>query len=147
MIRSISGFAAALSLMITHPAFCLDSHVKQESRMSVKRVLDTGENIIGRKIFYPTGPAHITSDVIEVPPRGAIPWHEHLVPMYVYILKGEIEVDYGDKGVKTIRKGEAMIEAVNFPHKGLNKTNKAARVLVVYVGADGAGLEKIIDKK
>jgi hypothetical protein len=40
-----------------------------------------------------------------------------------------------------------MIEAVNFPHKGLNKTNKTARVLVVYVGADGAGLEKIIDKK
>ena len=42
--------------------------------------------------------------------------------MYAYILEGEIEVDYSDKGIKTIKNGETMIEAVNFPHKGINKT-------------------------
>ena len=66
--------------------------------------------------------------------------------MYAYILEGEIEVDYGDKGIKTIKNGEAMIEAVNFPHKGINKTKKVAKVLVVYVGATGAELKKVIDK-
>ena len=82
----------------------------------------------------------------RVPPKTAIPWHEHLVPMYAYILEGEIEVDYGDKGIKTIKNGETMIEAVNFPHKGINKTKKTAKILVVYVGATGAELEKVIDK-
>ena len=67
--------------------------------------------------------------------------------MYAYILDGEIEVDYGNKGIKTIKRGEAMIEAVNFPHKGINKTNKIAKVLVVYVGASSAPLEKIMDSK
>lgn len=147
VIRRLSGFAAAFSLLIINPAFCLDSRAREGSGMKVKRVLDTEENIIGQKIVYPAGAARITSEIIEVPPKSAIPWHEHLVPMYAYVLKGEIEVDYGDKGIKRIKNGAAMIEAVNFPHKGLNKKNKPAQVLVVYVGATGSELEKVIDKK
>ena len=135
------------SLLISGQAFCFDAKAKHNADISVKKIMDTEENIIGQKIVYPAGAAHITSEVIDVPPKATIPLHEHLVPMYAYILEGEIEVDYGDKGIKTIKNGEAMIEAVNFPHEGINKTNKTAKVLVVYIGAAGAELEKIIDKK
>jgi quercetin dioxygenase-like cupin family protein len=83
--------------------------------------------------------------VIDLPPHASIPWHEHLVPMYAYIIKGEIVVDYGSEGVKTIREGEAMVEAVNFRHKGANITNKTAKILIVYISASGQELEKIYD--
>jgi quercetin dioxygenase-like cupin family protein len=146
-MTKIMGFLALLiSILVTEQAFCLGSHAGKEAKIQVTKIMDTEENIIGQKIVYPTGAAHITSEVIDVPPKTAIPWHEHLVPMYAYILEGEIEVDYGDKGTKTIKNGEAMIEAVNFPHKGINKTKKTAKILVVYVGAAGTELEKIIDR-
>ena len=136
-----------VSLFFTGQALCLGGHTKEDAKIRVKKIMDTDENIIGQKIIYPNGAAQITSEVIEIAPKTTIPWHEHLVPMYAYILDGEIEVDYGNKGIKTIKRGEAMIEAVNFPHKGINKTNKIAKVLVVYVGASSAPLEKIMDSK
>ena len=147
MTKVLRFLTLAVSILVTGEAFCLGSHVKEGSKITVKTIIDTEENIIGQKIVYPSGPAHITSELIELPAKATIPWHEHLVPMYAYILHGEIEVDYGNKGIKTIKRGEAMIEAVNFPHKGINKTNKIAKVLVVYVGASSAPLEKIMDSK
>lgn len=147
MIRIALWLTLFVSLLVTGEAFCLGSHIQEDPKIRVKKIMDTEENIIGQKIVYPAGQAHIRSEVITVPPKTAIPWHEHLVPMYAYVLEGEIEVDYEDNGVKTIKNGEAMIEAVNLPHKGLNKTNKTAKVLVVYVAATGAQLEKIMNKK
>ena len=78
-----------------------------------------------------------------MPAHTPTPWHEHLVPMYACVLEGEIVVDCGDKGVKTLKEGEAMIEAVNFRHRGANNTYKKAKILVVYVGASGQNYEKI----
>lgn len=109
--------------------------------------MDTEVNIIGQKIVYPGGTSHITSEIIEIPAQTSIPWHEHLVPMYAFILEGNLDVDYGVHGLKQLKEGDAIIEAVNFPHKGSNNSTRKTRVLVLYMGANGIEREKIIDKK
>ena len=147
MSKTAVQFAFILSLVFPGQAYCLGAHANGGAKIKIKKIMDTEENIIGQKIVYPSGVPRITSEVIEIPPKTAIPWHEHMVPMYAYILDGEIEVDYGDKGTRTINKGGAMIEAVNFPHKGVNNRNKTAKVLVVYVGAAGMVLEQAVNKK
>ena len=67
--------------------------------------------------------------------------------MYAFILEGNLDVDYGVHGLKQLKEGDAIIEAVNFPHKGSNNSTRKTRVLVLYMGANGIEREKIIDKK
>jgi quercetin dioxygenase-like cupin family protein len=132
-------------ILIAEQGLCFGKSSHVSIGASSKTVMDTEKNIIGQKIIYPAGQSRIFSQVIDLPPHASIPWHEHLVPMYAYIIKGEIVVDYGSEGVKTIREGEAMVEAINFRHKGANITNKTAKILIVYISASGQELEKIYD--
>ena len=58
------------------------------------------------------------------------------MPLFVYILEGEVTVDYGEKGVKVLKAGETILEAMNWAHNGMNKTDKPLHILAVYMGAD-----------
>jgi quercetin dioxygenase-like cupin family protein len=53
------------------------------------------------------------------------------------MLEGEITVDYGAKGTRTYRKGDALIEAIDVLHNGRNTGSGVARVLAVFMGAEG----------
>ncbi len=64
-------------------------------------------------------------------------WHEHGVPMFGYILEGELTVDYGAEGTRVYRKGDAVIEAIDTAHNGRNTGSGVARILAVFMGADG----------
>ena len=51
--------------------------------------------------------------------------------------EGEITVDYGARGVRTFRKGDAVAEAINVPHNGKNTGPGPLRVFALYMGAEG----------
>ncbi|SFN57753.1 Cupin domain-containing protein [Formivibrio citricus] len=112
----------------------------------VQELLVTGETVAGEKIKYPTtGAPKITVAVVTVAPNSQAGFHRHPVPLVAYILEGELTVDYGEKGVKTFRKGDAVVEAMNLPHRGMNLGSGVVKLLAVYVGAEGsanATLEK-----
>jgi quercetin dioxygenase-like cupin family protein len=71
--------------------------------------------------------------------------HRHGVPTYGYILEGQVTVDYGSDGKRTYRKGEAFMEAKTVTHDGTNDGDVPVRILVVFMGADGA--ENVIREK
>jgi quercetin dioxygenase-like cupin family protein len=58
--------------------------------------------------------------------------------MFAYILDGEITVDYGDRGKRTYRKGDAFMEAMDVPHFGADTGTLPVRILAVFMGAEGA---------
>ena len=64
-------------------------------------------------------------------------WHVHAVPLFGYVLEGTLTVDYGDKGTHTYKTGEALMEAMNWPHNGMNNGSVPVRILTVYAGAKG----------
>lgn len=108
------------------------------TRDSVASLLNSGQTIIGQQISYPTGaPAKITSVIVTMLPGEQTGWHQHDVPMFGYILEGEVTVDYGSKGIHVYRQGEAILEAVDWPHDGRNTGRGPARILAVFMGADG----------
>jgi quercetin dioxygenase-like cupin family protein len=144
-MNRLVGCVLLVFLSLARPAFGFDQSAIQAGKIDVRKIMDTQENVIGQRIDYPKGSARITSEIVEIPPGVATPWHEHFVPMYAFVLEGSIIVDYGTKGSKTVKQGEAMIEAVGWPHRGVNNGKKKARILVVYAGADGVELEKIDD--
>ena len=62
-------------------------------------LLSTGKNIVGETIRYPTtGPAHITAVIATMAPGAKTVVHKHGVPLFGYVLDGELTVDYGVHG-------------------------------------------------
>ena len=57
--------------------------------------------------------------------------------MFGYILEGEITVDYGAAGTRVYRTGDALMEAIDVAHNGRNTGDGSARILAVFMGAEG----------
>src|SRR5262249_29370079 len=80
-------------------------------------ILSTGPTVTGEPIRYPTAsPHHITAVEITLAPGQQTGWHMHPVPLFAYILEGELTVDYGTKGERTYRAGEGFMEAMDERH-------------------------------
>lgn len=100
-------------------------------------VLESGQTILGQPIAYPAGTPKVTAALVVLPPGKETGWHSHAVPIFAYVLDGEISVDYGDKGIKVYKAGDGLLDAMNWPHNGANKGTAPVRLLVVYMGAEG----------
>lgn len=101
-------------------------------------LLTTDKTVMDERIVYPTsGPAELTAAIMALAPGAETPWHVHNVPLAGIVLDGEITVDYGDKGTRTFKTGEAIAEAMQGPHRGMNKSDQPVRVFVLYMGAKG----------
>lgn len=89
----------------------------------------------GKKIAYPvTTNPEVTAMLVEIAPKAETGWHKHDVPVYAYVLAGELEVALeGGKHV-TYKSGDAIIEVVGTQHNGINKGKEAVRLVVFYTG-------------
>ena len=104
---------------------------------SVEPLLDTDQTALGEAFAYPAGRARISSAVVTVPPGARVPLHLHPVPLFAYILQGTIVVDYGSKGTRTYTKGDAFVEAFEWPHRARNGGRGNVKILAVYATAEG----------
>jgi quercetin dioxygenase-like cupin family protein len=102
-------------------------------------LLSTGTTVLGEPLHYPaSGPAHVTAAIVTLAPGAKTILHRHGVPLFAYILEGELTVDYGVRGKRTYRQGEALMEAMDVSHYGLDTGAQPVRILAVYLGAEGA---------
>lgn len=112
-----------------------------EARTPYPRVLElftTGETVAGETIRYPAGgAARLTAAVVALQLGGETGWHRHGVPVFGYVLEGELTVDYGDKGRRIYREGDGFAEAIDVAHNGRNTGDRPMRVLALFMGADG----------
>jgi quercetin dioxygenase-like cupin family protein len=107
-------------------------------------LLSTGTTIVGETLHYPTnGPAHVTAAIVTLAPGAKTVLHRHGVPLFAYVLEGEFTVDYGDRGKRTYRAGEAFMETMEVPHFGADVGTQPARILTVFIGAEGAPADVI----
>ncbi len=128
---------ALFALLALLPATMAQAEQGYSQQTEVTPLLATGDTIIGQPLAYPAGKPKVTALIVTVPPGGETGWHEHQVPLFAYVLDGALEVDYGDKGVRTYKAGDSLMEAMNWPHNGTNKGDKPVRILAVYIGAEG----------
>ena len=106
--------------------------------ISVVPLLATTKTVVDEPIVYPVGaPAKITASIINLSPGAATGWHKHGIPLVGMIMEGELTVDYGEKGKRTYKQGEAFAEAINQTHEGTNTGTVTAKLLAVYLGAEG----------
>ena len=105
---------------------------------SAESLLVTSETILGQPFAYPTeAPPQVTAAIVTLPPGTQTGLHHHGVPMFAYVLEGEVTVRYEGAGERVYRTGDALLEAIGTPHEGLNTGPVPARILVVFIGAEG----------
>lgn len=97
-------------------------------------LLKSGTDVLGQPLQYPAGSPMVTGAIVTLPPGGETGWHEHEVPLFGYVLEGTLTVDYGSKGVKTYSAGDSWMEAMNWPHNGINKGTVPVKLIAVYMG-------------
>jgi len=141
MPRPIS---ATRALVLAGPTLCLAlglllwSAREADTRSAAKTLLATGKTVVGQQIAYPAQtPAKVTAVVVEMQPGEETGWHAHDVPMFGYILEGEVTVNYGAHGTRVYRAGDAVMEAIDLAHDGRNTSDGVTRILAVFIGAEG----------
>ena len=101
-------------------------------------LLRTGQTRDNEPIVYPqTDKPEIVSVIGTIEPGGRTPLHEHPVPVYVYVLEGELELRTEGGEPHQYKSGEAYIEALNRKHQLFNTGDGPAKVLVVFIGEEG----------
>ena len=132
--------AAALTILALSGAQALaqDPAPAAPEYQTLLTTLFTGnETIIGQPMAYPPGDMNLTSAIVTIPPGGETGWHIHEVPLFVYILSGEVSVDYGSEGIKTYVAGDSFLEAFEWPHNATNNGTEPVEIFAVYLGAPG----------
>ena len=128
--------AASLYAFSLASAFAEDQAPQQYQNL-LTPLLQGGTDVLGAPLSYPDGPVNITSAMVTIPPGGTTGWHSHEVPLVAHILEGELTVDYGEKGTKTYRAGDSVLEAMNWPHNGTNTGDVPMRLIAIYMGGGG----------
>jgi quercetin dioxygenase-like cupin family protein len=87
--------------------------------------------------YLNTEKPEITVMKVEIKPGAETGWHSHPVPLYAYVLEGDLTVEA--KGGKTYQftTGDAIVEFVNVPHNGKNLGTKPVVLIVFYTGGIG----------
>ena len=103
-------------------------------------LFDGGSDILGRPIDYPECPPQIHSVIITMAPGQVGGVHQHLTPLFAYVLSGKISVTYEQGGgvTNTYEAGDAFLEAMHVMHHGFNPFDEPVKLLAVYMNcADG----------
>lgn len=94
------------------------------------------KTILGQDFKYPSGTPLIKAFDITIPAGKQTSLHSHAIPLYAYVIFGELEVDYGSKGKRIFKAGSSYIEAINWCHSGKSLGGKPARLIGVYLGQE-----------
>lgn len=130
--------ALGLALWAAAPAWA-------ENAYPSVQLLSATTTVMGEPLTYPGGaPAKVTSTIVTLGPHAEAALHLHPVPMYAYVLEGEVTVEYQGHGTRTYKTGEALMEAQAVPHRGINTTDKPVRILCVFMGAEGSEGVKLV---
>jgi quercetin dioxygenase-like cupin family protein len=133
MLRNVTLAALLAAFALLAPAAARDQGYPAVP------LLSTGQNVVGETLRYPTsGAAQVTAAIVTLAPGEQTIVHRHGVPLFAYILDGELTVDYGEHGRRIYRAGDAFMEAMDVAHFGVNTGTQPVRLIAVYMGAEGA---------
>lgn len=108
------------------------------AQATVEKLLVTSTNYAGIPLAWPaSGKAEVTALVVHLPPGSSTGWHKHPVPVYAYMLEGEMTIRTENGVEKRFVKGEPIIEVVNMLHNGTSTGKSTASLVVFYTGTEG----------
>ncbi len=109
----------------------------REPQQRFTPLFSTSTTVMDEAIVYPAGQAKLTGAILALQPGEETGWHIHGAPLTGIVLEGELTVDYGPRGTRSFKTGDAIAEAMQVAHNGRNQGTAPVRLFVVFIGADG----------
>ena len=101
-------------------------------------LLKSGVTADGDPLALPqTDKPEIISVIGTLQPGGRTALHQHPVPVYVYVMEGELEVQTEGGQPRHYKTGEAFLESIDRWHQAFNSGSSETKILVVFVGEEG----------
>ena len=111
---------------------------KTANQATISMVSRDTETDAGEPIRYLSTPnPEVTSMILSLPPGGKTDWMTHPVPGYVYVLEGQLTVEFEDGSRVTFKAGKGFMQARTKWHRGLNEGKQTMRFLAVFYGEKG----------
>lgn len=146
-MKPFSNTHHLLKHLITLSLFALSGHTLavthlggdvpyEDIKATVIPLIDAPKTILGQSFKYPTGTPLINAYNIEIPVGKKTSLHKHAVPLFIYVVSGEVIVDYGSKGKRTFKSGASYIEAIEWCHIAHAVGNQPVKIIGVYMGQE-----------
>lgn len=137
-VRMLSVLAGVIMTFLALPGAWGQESAALPKGFKTTPVLKGGKTADGDALVYPrTSKPEVVSVIGVLDPGGRTALHQHPIPVYVYVMEGALQVQTEGKGVRSYKAGEAYLEAVGQWHQAFNKTDKAVKLLVVFMGEEG----------
>jgi quercetin dioxygenase-like cupin family protein len=119
-------------------AVCAPQTLIAQTGFSATPVLTKSKTITGQTIRYPnTQSPEVTSVLVEIQPGGESGRHRHPVSPQIYVMEGEVTIEFDGGKQKKFSAGNAFLEAVDTWHNAKNLGDKPMKMLVVFFGEKG----------
>jgi quercetin dioxygenase-like cupin family protein len=136
--KSTSMFLSAFAFAVALPvSTALSQDNALPAGFEAQPLIKTSVTRDNEPITYPAGTPEITSVIGTLEREGRTALHEHPVPVFVYVMEGEIELRSEGGEPQRYKTGEAFIEAQDRRHQAFNVADGATRLLIVFVGEEG----------
>ncbi len=133
-MRLVESVVALFLLFVLNSA----ANGEEYRNVEVKKLIISSTSSNGDPLVYlQTAQPEVTALVVNFPPGGSTGWHKHPVPVYAYMLEGELTVELKDGRSFVFREGDAILEVINTLHNGYNSGRVTASLVVFYTGAVG----------
>jgi quercetin dioxygenase-like cupin family protein len=134
MRRYFSVIVLIFVFAIPHIVLADDYDTGVKATLILKTTSTTGNYPVK---YLNTQSPEITVMKVEIKPGAETGWHSHPVPLYAYVLEGNLTVEI--KGGKTYHftAGDAIVEVVNIPHNGKNLGTMPVVLIAFYTGEMG----------
>ena len=101
-------------------------------------VLKKSETISGQPIGYPiTKNPEVSSVLVTIKAGGESGRHKHPVSPHIYVIEGQVTIEFDDGKRQRFKAGEAFLEAVDTWHNAKNLGKTPVKMLVVFFGEKG----------
>jgi quercetin dioxygenase-like cupin family protein len=129
---------AALVLVVLPCSAAIAQDDALPSGFKAQSVLKSTKTADGDPLKLPqSGNPEIVSVIGTLEPGGRTARHQHPVPVYVYVMEGELEVKTEGGEPRHYKAGDAFLESVDRWHQAFNKSAGESKILVVFIGEEG----------
>lgn len=108
--------------------------------ISTKPLLNTPSTHLNQPLRLPAKEPRVKVLTVTVPPGMATNWHTHDALVVGYIVRGAVTVEYDHGERAVLAAGDALVEALDTVHRGVNHGTEPVEILVVHLAEGDAPL-------
>jgi len=132
-ITRLSRATPVALLVLVHVSALAQAPAAPGPYQAVQEVSRSTASAVGEPIRYSGGGVSVRTAIVTLRPGESTARHRHDSPLFVFILEGDVAVDYEGYGRRIYHAGEAFMEAMDAAHAATNVGSTPVRILAAFL--------------